>query len=129
MPEPTEQQDGPKAARKTADTPDATPGPAPTADADTSSRYEPYPGPDFFHGGRHSPLFTAMAARLTAEGATDGRHLGPDWTTAHRDAFANWQKQLRPKEGGDVTGIPDQVAWEKLQIPRVTPLPPQESSS
>ena len=129
MPEPTEQQDGPKAARKTADTPDATPGPVAEPAAAATGRYEPYPGPDFFHGGRHSPLFTAMAARLAAEGATDGRHLGPDWTTAHRDAFANWQKQLRPKEGGDVTGIPDQVAWEKLQIPRVTPLPPQESSS
>lgn len=137
MPEPTTEQDGPKAARKTttaaaaADTEatpaPAEPAPAPTEDADTSSRYEPYPGPEFFHGGRHSPLFTAMAARLEAEGATDGRHLGPDWTRAHRDAFANWQRTLRPKEGGDVSGIPDQVAWDKLRIPRVTPLPPQES--
>ncbi len=137
MPEPTEQQDGPKAARKTTTvaaeatpTPVAEPAPAPTADTDAgSTRYEPYPGPEYFHGGRHSPLFTAMAARLEAEGATDGRHLGPDWTTAHRDAFANWQRTLRPKEGGDVSGIPDRVAWDKLQVPRVTPLPPQESSS
>lgn len=133
MSEPTTQQDGPKAARKTTtttDVPEATPGPvaepapAPNADADASStRYEPYPGPEFFHGGRHSPLFVAMAARLEAEGATDGRYLGPDWTTAHRDAFANWQRTLRPKEGGDVSGTPDQVAWDKLRVPRITPLP------
>jgi hypothetical protein len=134
MSEPTTEQDGPKTARKTTTT-DATPGPVaePTpaaADTDATAgdaRYEPYPGPEYFHGGRHSPLFTAMAARLEAEGATDGRYLGPDWTTAHRDAFANWQRQLRPKEGGDTSGIPDQVAWDRLKVPRVTPLPPQES--
>ncbi|MFC9891450.1 hypothetical protein [Streptomyces pilosus] len=133
MSEPTEQQSGPKAARKTttADVPEATPGPVaePAPAADSGSRYEPYPGPHYFHGGRHSPLFTAMAARLEAEGATDGRYLGPDWTTAHRDAFANWQRTLRPKEGGDVSGTPDEVAWDKLRVPRVTPLPKQENQS
>ncbi|MFJ7297552.1 peptidoglycan-binding protein [Streptomyces collinus] len=106
------------------------PGPEPTVAAateagtdDTATRYEPYPGVEFFHGGRHSPIVTAMARRLEAEGCTDGRYLGPDWTNAHRDAFARFQHQLRPKEGGDVSGIPDRVAWERLQVPRVSPLP------
>jgi hypothetical protein len=104
------------------------PGPEPTVAAaaeagtdDTAARYEPYPGEQFFHGGRHSPIVTAMARRLEAEGCTDGRYLGPDWTNAHKDAFARWQHQLRPKEGGDVSGIPDQVAWDKLHVPRVSP--------
>ncbi|MGW7630564.1 hypothetical protein ACWGKO_16740 [Streptomyces griseoincarnatus] len=126
MPEPTEQQDEQTtAARKKV--PAAVPEPVPdTTTADTGV-YEPYPGPGFFHGGRHSLIFTAMAARLHAEGCTDGRPLGPDWTNAHRDAFANWQRQLRPKEGGDVSGNPDEVAWDKLRVPRVTPLPRQEA--
>lgn len=132
MPEPTTSRDeSTTAARKKTTPPDAeAPAPAAEAAPDTDAgRYEPYPGAAFFHGGRHSPLFVAMGRRLEDEGCTDGRHLGPDWTTAHRDAFATWQRTLRPKEGGDVSGIPDQVAWDKLRVPRVTPLPQQESSS
>lgn len=123
-------------AKNTADDPEQqtavpeadTPAPvAAAADAeDTSSRYEPYPGPLFFHGGRHSQIVTAMARRLEAEGCSDGRDMGPDWTNAHRDAFAAWQRQLRPKGAGDVSGTPDETAWDRLQVPRVTPLP-QES--
>lgn len=138
MPDSTTPQDEQTAARKkTAPVSETVPASVPDATANSTTaetgtdagRYEPYPGPEFFHGGRHSPIFTAMARRLEAEGASDGRHLGPDWTNAHRDAFANWQRTLRPKEGGDVSGIPDQVAWDKLHVPRVTPLPRQESSS
>ncbi|GHB15967.1 hypothetical protein GCM10018777_56070 [Streptomyces albogriseolus] len=125
MPEPTEQQDEQAPARKK--TTAAVPEPVPDTTTASASAYEPYPGADFFHGGRHSLVFTAMAARLAQEGCTDSRPLGPDWTNAHRDAFARWQKQLRPKEGGDVSGTPDEVAWDKLQIPRVTPLPRQEA--
>lgn len=104
----------------------AAPAPAATPDTstdETAGPYEPYPGESFFHGGRHSPIITAMARRLEAEGCADGRYLGPDWTNAHRDAFAAWQHTLRPKEGGDVSGIPDRVAWDRLQVPRVSPLP------
>lgn len=100
--------------------------PVPVTDTDTASRYEPYPGGHFFHGGRHSPVIAAMARRLEVEGHSDGRPMGPDWTTAHRDAFARFQHTLRPKEGGDTSGIPDEVAWDKLRVPRVTPLPRQE---
>uniref|UniRef100_UPI000527337C peptidoglycan-binding protein n=1 Tax=Streptomyces sp. NRRL F-525 TaxID=1463861 RepID=UPI000527337C len=104
----------PEAAATITATPDAD---------DTAARYEPYPGPTFFHGGRHSDIITAMARRLEAEGHGDGRYLGPDWTNAHRDAFARFQQTLRPKGAGDVTGIPDETAWERLLVPRVSPLP------
>ena len=125
MPDPTTQQDEQTTARKkqapaVADVETAVPQPA--AD-DTNTAYEPYPGAEFFHGGRHSTIVTAMARRLEAEGVTDGRYLGPDWTNAHKAAFAEWQKKLRPKEAGDVSGIPDQVAWDRLHVPRVSPLP------
>jgi hypothetical protein len=122
MPESTSQQDEQTAARKKTE-PEPTPATTTASStADTSATlYEPYPGREFFHGGRHSPIFVAMAARLQQEGCTDGRHLGPDWTNAHRDAFAAWQKKLRPKEGGDTSGIPDQTAWDKLHVPRVSP--------
>lgn len=129
MPDRTMEQDGPTAARKktaqTADTPEATPPPAAKEDtAADPGRYEPYPGPHFFHGGRYSRIIAAAGARLTREGhAPEGKTLGPDWTSAHRDAWASFQKELRPKESGDVSGIPDQVAWERLQVPRVTPRP------
>ncbi|MGV9226395.1 hypothetical protein ACWDPF_27425 [Streptomyces albogriseolus] len=131
MPEPTEQQDGPKTARKTSTAAsEATPSPAPqpVAAPDTdAARYEPYPGPGFFHGGRYSPIIAAAGARLTREGHNPpGKTLGPDWTTAHRDAWSSFQKTLRPKESGDVSGIPDEIAWDALKVPRVSPLPKQE---
>lgn len=123
MPDPTTQQDEKTAARTKPNTvpdtaPTTQPDPAPTP----GGLCEPYPGAEFFHGGRHSDIVTAMARRLEAEDCSDGRYLGPDWTNAHRDAFARFQHQLRPKEGGDVSGIPDKVAWDRLQVPRVTPL-------
>ncbi|MDR3079904.1 MAG: peptidoglycan-binding protein [Streptomyces sp.] len=103
----------PRTATPKADTPSA-----PTA-AD-ASRYEPYPGAAFFHGGRYSDLFTVMGRRLAQEGCGDGRPMGPNWTNAHRHAFAAWQQQMG---SGDVSGIPDQSAWDQLRIPRVSPLP------
>jgi hypothetical protein len=116
--EPTE----PEQTTTPADDTPATVTAAPVAE-DTSSLCEPYPGAGFFHGGRHSEIFTVMGNRLEAEGCTDGRRLGPDWTNAHRDAFAAWQRQLRPKGAGDVSGIPVETAWDRLRVPRVSPLP------
>lgn len=115
-------QDETTAARKSKDT---APEPAPASDttpatATDTEAFEPYPGAEFFHGGRHSPIITAMARRLEAEGHGDGRYLGPDWTNAHRDAFARFQHTLRPKGNGDVSGIPDETAWDRLKVPRVT---------
>jgi hypothetical protein len=125
MPDTTTPEGEPTAARKKTDaTPAAAPEPAPVAADSDASRYEPYPGRDFFHGGRYSPIIAVAGARLTREGHNpQGKTLGPDWTTAHRDAWTSFQKELRPKEGGDVSGTPDQVAWDRLKVPRVTPLP------
>lgn len=104
--------------------PDApAPAAAAPATADSSSLYEPYPGAGYFHGGRHSPIVHALAQRLVAEGHwTNPQTPGPDWTNGHKQAFAVYQHTLRPKEGGDVTGIPDEVAWDRLQVPRVSPV-------
>ncbi|MFJ3043594.1 hypothetical protein [Streptomyces tendae] len=130
MPDP-KQQDETAARKKTVSPSDATPAaapePAPVEAADTSALYEPYPGPEFFHGGRYSPINAAAGARLTHEGhAPQGKTLGPDWTTAHRAAWQSYQKTLRPKGGGDTSGIPDETAWRQLKVPRVSP-PSKES--
>ncbi|WP_329474239.1 hypothetical protein OIE75_41360 (plasmid) [Streptomyces sp. NBC_01723] len=132
MPDP--KHDGEQtAARTKPDTsparPDAEPAPVaePPTTVDSGDQHEPYPGPEFFHGGRYSPINAAAGARLTAEGHNPhGKRLGPDWTNAHRDAWASYQKSLRPKGAGDVSGIPDETAWDRLKVPRVTP-PPKES--
>ncbi|MFD8899909.1 hypothetical protein [Streptomyces ardesiacus] len=128
MPDPKQHEE--TAARSKADSPTATPAPAPepapAAAADTDALYEPYPGAEFFHGGRYSPINTAAGARLTHEGhAPAGKTLGPDWTTAHRDAWKSYQQTLRPKGGGDTSGTPDETAWRQLKVPRVSP--PKES--
>ncbi|AKZ60822.1 hypothetical protein SAM23877_p113 (plasmid) [Streptomyces ambofaciens ATCC 23877] len=128
MPDP-KRQDDQTAARKQDDsaptaTPAVAPAPAPVEASDHSGRLEPYPGPEFFHGGRYSPVIAAAGARLTREGHNPaGKTLGPDWTTAHRDAWKSFQQELRPKSGGDTSGIPDETAWNRLHVPRVSPLP------
>lgn len=94
----------------------ATPAPA------DDDLYEPFPGPGFFHGGRTSDIVAAMGRRLEQEGhAPEGVRLGADWTNAHRRAFAAHQHTLRPKESGDVSGIPDEIAWNALHVPRTSP--------
>ncbi|ACX71122.1 hypothetical protein pZL12.45c [Streptomyces phage ZL12] len=117
-------------------TPEAKPAPAapplqPAPDTPATSPqnlHEPYPGAHFFHGGRHSPIVQAMARRLVQEGHwTTTQPAGPDWTNGHKKAFADFQHTLRPKEGGDVSGIPDQVAWDRLQVPRVSPIQNREN--
>jgi hypothetical protein len=122
MPESTTPADETTAARKSKDTPPSEPVPTTEPELTASGASEPYPGAEFFHGGRHSPIITAMARRLEQEGHGDSRPMGPDWTNAHRDAFARYQHTLRPKGAGDVSGIPDETAWDRLRVPRVTPL-------
>lgn len=107
--------------------PASPPPPAPAVDAPAladGATYEPYPGASFFHGGRNSPINQAMAYRLYQEGHWNtAQSPGPDWTNGHKRAFAAFQHTLRPKGGGDVSGIPDEVAWDQLHVPRVTSRP------
>lgn len=113
-------EDSTRPSAKDTATPEPTTTPAPALDG--SSLHEPYPGAAFFHGGRNSPIIQAMARRLQQEGHWNTtQSTGPDWTNAHKRAFAAYQHTLRPKEGGDVSGTPDEVAWDKLQVPRVSP--------
>lgn len=120
----------PEDSTRSADKDTATPGPAttPAPALDAGSLHEPYPGAEFFHGGRNSPIVQAMARRLQQEGHWNtAQAAGPDWTNAHKRAFAAYQHTLRPKEGGDVSGTPDKVAWDQLQVPRVSPRPQRRS--
>lgn len=87
--------------------------------------YEPFPGSSFFHGGRHSPIITAMGRRLVAEGC--GRYNsgpGPDWTNADRASFAAWQHKYSKEHhlgwsDADCDGIPGKTSWAALKVPKV----------
>jgi LysM repeat protein len=90
------------------------PGKAPAA-----PRYEPFPGAGFFHGGRHSPIITAMGRRLVAEGCAVYRTgPGPNWTNADRESYRRWQKKLGySRDAAD--GIPGKKSWDALKVPNV----------
>lgn len=83
-------------------------------------RYEPYPGNGFFHGGRHSPLVTALGRRLVQLGF--GRYYlsgpGPNWTNADKRAVAAFQRSI-PALAGDADGYPGPKTWAALKIPKV----------
>lgn len=83
-------------------------------------RYEPFPGAAFFHGGRHSPIITAMGRRLVALGF--GKHYsrgpGPNWTNADKNAVAAFQRSVK-ELAGDADGIPGPKTWELLKVPKV----------
>ncbi|MFF9287499.1 peptidoglycan-binding protein [Streptomyces griseosporeus] len=90
----------------------------PAKDAPAAPQYEPFPGAAFFHGGRHSPIITAMGRRLVAEGC--GRYNdgpGPDWTIADRNSYAAWQRKLG-YTGDQADGIPGKTSWDKLRVPK-----------
>jgi hypothetical protein len=88
-------------------------------------QYEPFPGSGFFHGGRHSPVITAMGRRLVEEGCGRYNHgPGPDWTEADRRSYAAWQKKYsRANKLGwsdaDCDGIPGKKSWDALHVPNV----------
>ncbi|MEU1327262.1 peptidoglycan-binding protein [Streptomyces microflavus] len=89
------------------------PAPKPAA-----PQYEPFPGAAYFHGGRHSPMITAMGRRLVAEGC--GKYKsgpGPNWTNADRQSYAAWQRELG-YTGADANGIPGKTSWDKLRVPK-----------
>ncbi|MEU0624966.1 peptidoglycan-binding protein [Streptomyces rubiginosohelvolus] len=83
----------------------------------SAPQYEPFPGAAFFHGGRHSPVITAMGRRLVAEGC--GKYKtgpGPNWTNADKASYAAWQRKLG-YSGADADGIPGKSSWDKLRVP------------
>lgn len=88
-------------------------------------QYEPFPGAAFFHGGRHSPVVTAMGRRLVQEGC--GRYNsgpGPDWTNADRRSYAAWQKKYSKAHNlgwtdAECDGIPGKKSWDALKVPNV----------
>lgn len=82
--------------------------------------YEPFPGKEFFHAGRHSPIITALGRRLVALGY--GRHYttgpGPNWTNADKRNVEDFQK-AQGWTGTDADGIPGPETWERLKVPKV----------
>ncbi|MEU8682971.1 peptidoglycan-binding protein [Streptomyces sp. NPDC048611] len=83
-------------------------------------QYEPFPGASFFHGGRHSPIITALGRRLVALGF--GKHYrngpGPDWTNADKANVRDFQLS-RADLAGDADGIPGPKTWAALKIPKL----------
>lgn len=80
---------------------------------------EPFPGAAFFHGGRHSPIITALGRRLVALGF--GKHYkggpGPNWTNADKRNVQDFQRS-RPELAGDADGIPGPKTWAALKVPK-----------
>ena len=79
---------------------------------------EPFPGAAFFHGGRHSPIITAMGRRLVAESC--GKYKtgpGPNWTNSDKASYAAWQRKLG-YTGAAADGIPGKASWDKLRVPK-----------
>jgi LysM repeat protein len=93
--------------------------PGTTASKPSTPTYEPFPGSAFFHGGRHSPIVTAMGRRLVAEGCGKYRSgPGPDWTNADKASYAAWQRKLG-YSGAEADGIPGAKSWAALKVPKV----------
>ena len=82
--------------------------------------YEPFPGAGFFHGGRNSPVITALGRRLVALGF--GKHYkngpGPNWTNADKANVRDFQLS-RDDLKGDADGIPGPKTWAALKVPKV----------
>ncbi|MBY8884799.1 peptidoglycan-binding protein [Streptomyces sp. PTM05] len=105
----------PKPSPKPAPVPRPEPGPKPSPTPEPVSA--PYPGKDFFHDGRSSPVIEAMAVRLVAEGCDSyDTRPGPVWSDAHRRSYAAWQMKCG-YHGADADGIPGPQSWAKLRVP------------
>ncbi|MFE6126717.1 peptidoglycan-binding protein [Streptomyces sp. NPDC056437] len=83
-------------------------------------KYEPFPGANFFHVGRSSPIITALGRRLVALGF--GKHYsngpGPDFTNADKANIRDFQRS-RPELASDADGIPGPKTWAALRIPKL----------
>lgn len=93
--------------------------PAPAKKPTPKPVYEPFPGEDFFHAGRHSDVITAMGRRLVLMGCSHyASGPGPNWTNADKASYAAWQRKLG-YTGVDANGIPGKASWDQLRIPKV----------
>jgi LysM repeat protein len=90
------------------------------ASTPSTPAYEPFPGSAFFHGGRHSPIITALGRRLVALGFGQSYKSGPgpNWTNADRAAVRAFQVS-KAELKGDADGIPGPKTWAALKIPKV----------
>lgn len=96
----------------------ATPS-TPAKPSTPTKAYEPFPGAEFFHAGRHSAVITAMGRRLVAVGC--GKYSsgpGPNWTNVDKASYAAWQRHLG-YTGNDANGIPGKTSWDALKVPKV----------
>ncbi|MFE1515776.1 peptidoglycan-binding protein [[Kitasatospora] papulosa] len=92
--------------------------PGTTTTKPSTQPLEPFPGAAFFHGGRHSPIVTAMGRRLVAEGC--GKYKtgpGPNWTNTDKASYAAWQRKLG-YTGDAADGIPGKTSWDALKVPK-----------
>ncbi|MFG2676933.1 peptidoglycan-binding protein [Streptomyces sp. NPDC048445] len=86
--------------------------------AATSQQLEPFPGAAFFHGGRHSPIITAMGKRLVAEDCSKyATGPGPNWTSSDKKSYAAYQRKLG-YTGAAADGVPGKDSWDKLRVPK-----------
>ncbi|MEU7338721.1 peptidoglycan-binding protein [Streptomyces sp. NPDC007074] len=94
--------------------------PAPKPKPTPAPVYEPFPGKAFFHGGRHSPIITAMGRRLVALGFGKFYTTGPspDWTSADRRNVRAFQ-EAQGWTGDDADGYPGPRTWALLKVPKV----------
>ncbi|MBT2366181.1 peptidoglycan-binding protein [Streptomyces sp. ISL-10] len=96
--------------------PDPKPEPGPKPGPKPVPKYAAYPGKDFFRAGRSSPVITAMAKRLIAEGCDSyDAPPSPVWNDAHRRSYAAYQIKAG-HHGAAADGIPGQETWAKLRV-------------
>lgn len=100
--------------------PKPTPTPSKPSKPQPATQYAAYPGKDFFHDGRSSPVIEAMAKRLVAEGCDSyDTPPGPKWNEAHRRSYAAYQIK-RGFRGADADGTPGPTTWSALRVLRPT---------
>jgi hypothetical protein len=84
------------------------------------SKYEPFPGANFFVTGKKSPIIAAMHKRLVAEGCDHykSKTNTDTWGSGDKASYAAWQHKLG-YSGKDADGVPGATSWDKLQVPNV----------
>jgi len=95
--------------------------PTPTPKPSTGgSKYEPFPGADFFREGRRSPIIEAMHNRLVAVGCNkyESQSNKNVWGSGDQASYRAWQRKIG-FYGDDADGIPGKSSWDQLHVPNV----------